>query len=84
MVHSYLANYFGNKELAWELYLEALTSDYIDIQGGTTQEGIHTGVMGATILLAHKSYAGLKIENGTNVSVGKCLPKQWKSLEFKL
>ena len=31
VVHSYLANYFGDKKTAWDLYIEALTSDYIDI-----------------------------------------------------
>jgi len=37
---------------SWDLYLEALTSDYIDIQGGTTKEGIHAGVMAGTVLMA--------------------------------
>jgi trehalose/maltose hydrolase-like predicted phosphorylase len=59
-----LATLFGNDKLAWDFFLEALTSDYIDIQGGTTQEGIHTGVMGATVLIVLKAYAGLTFENG--------------------
>ncbi|MBT4551378.1 beta-phosphoglucomutase family hydrolase [bacterium] len=52
VVHSYLANIIGETELSRELYKEALESDYVDIQGGTTGEGIHTGVMAGTILLA--------------------------------
>ena len=47
IVHSYLANLAGDKELGWHLYRNALTSDYEDIQGGTTAEGVHTGVMAA-------------------------------------
>lgn len=83
VVHCYLATEFGNSKLAWELFLEALTSDYIDIQGGTTQEGIHAGVMGATVLIVLKAYAGLKYENGVP-KVKASLPSQWTRIGFKL
>ncbi|MBP7496797.1 MAG: beta-phosphoglucomutase family hydrolase, partial [Bacteroidales bacterium] len=36
IVHSYLANKIGYKQLAIDMFTEALLSDYNDIQGGTT------------------------------------------------
>ena len=45
VVHALLANMIGDRDLSWELYQDALGSDYVDIQGGTTAEGIHLGVM---------------------------------------
>ncbi|KPK87199.1 MAG: beta-phosphoglucomutase, partial [Bacteroides sp. SM23_62_1] len=63
VVHALLANMIGEKQLGWKFYMEALNSDYIDIQGGTTAEGIHAGVMGATVLLALISYAGINLRS---------------------
>jgi len=51
VVHAQLANMIGEKQLSWQLYMDALTSDYNDIQGGTTGEGIHAGVMAGTVLV---------------------------------
>jgi trehalose/maltose hydrolase-like predicted phosphorylase len=41
------------------LYQDALQSDYVDIQGGTTGEGIHAGVMAGTILITLNTFAGI-------------------------
>ena len=54
VVHAYLAKLIGKNDLSNKLYNEALESDYNDVQGGTTGEGIHTGVMAATVLIALK------------------------------
>ena len=40
-------------ERSWERFLIALESDIGDIQGGTTREGIHMGVMSGTLDLVH-------------------------------
>ena len=69
------------KDIAWELYLEALKSDFSDIQGGTTAEGIHMGVMAGTVIMTLTSYAGLYFHSDT-VSINPSLPKHWKSLRF--
>jgi beta-phosphoglucomutase family hydrolase len=82
VVHAYLANLIDRDELGWELYRDALTSDYDDIQGGTTAEGIHCGVMAGTILIALKAYGGLNLSGNIPV-VNPRLPKQWKRLAFK-
>ena len=81
VVHSYVASLIGRKELAWDLYLDALMSDYSDIQGGTTAEGIHMGVMTGTVLMALTSYAGLNFHSNT-LSISPNLPKHWNSLRF--
>ncbi|MFV9997569.1 MAG: hypothetical protein AB8W37_07775 [Arsenophonus endosymbiont of Dermacentor nuttalli] len=47
--------------LSWQLYKDSLFSDYQDIQGGTTSEGIHTGVMAATLNMTIMTYARVDI-----------------------
>ena len=83
LVHAYLAQIAGNHELSWKLYQESLRSDYLDIQGGTTREGVHLGVMTGTILFALRAYAGLDwTEN--HLSINPALPPGWKEMEFNL
>ncbi|MEV4834291.1 HAD-IA family hydrolase [Nonomuraea sp. NPDC049486] len=48
-------------ESSWERYLAALESDVNDVQGGTTQEGIHMGVMSGTLDLLQRCYVGTSI-----------------------
>ena len=81
LVHSYLASLIGDRKLSWQLYLEALRSDYKDIQGGTTKEGIHTGVMAGTALLTLRAYAGLKLD-GDQVRIDPFLPEKWRQVSF--
>jgi len=83
LVHSYLANLIGDRELSWQLYMDALRSDYVDVQGGTTKEGIHTGVMAGTALLALKAYVGLNLD-GEQVSINPCLPTAWREVRFNI
>ena len=45
-------------EGAWQRFLVALESDMADIQGGTTQEGIHLGVMAGTLDLVQRAFLG--------------------------
>jgi trehalose/maltose hydrolase-like predicted phosphorylase len=49
---------------SWERYLVALESDVGDVQGGTTAEGIHMGVMSGTLDLLQRSYLGEVIRDG--------------------
>jgi HAD superfamily hydrolase (TIGR01509 family) len=81
IVHAYLGNELRRSEPAWKLYLEALSSDYVDIQGGTTAEGIHAGVMGSTILFVIQSIAGIHLK-GNTLSMDPILPKAWKKVAF--
>lgn len=49
---------------SWERFLVALESDVCDVQGGTTAEGIHMGVMSGTLDLVQRSYLGEVIRDG--------------------
>jgi trehalose/maltose hydrolase-like predicted phosphorylase len=51
-------------ESSMERFLVALESDVEDVQGGTTKEGIHMGVMSGTLDLIQRGYAGSSIRDG--------------------
>jgi trehalose/maltose hydrolase-like predicted phosphorylase len=51
-------------EHSWERFLVALESDVGDVQGGTTKEGIHLGVMAGTVDLIQRAYTGAEIRDG--------------------
>lgn len=81
LVHADLAYRLGLHDYAWDLYMEALSSDLVDIQGGTTGEGIHCGVMAGTVYLALSVFCGLNL-SGEDPSLCPDLPDHWKSLKF--
>jgi trehalose/maltose hydrolase-like predicted phosphorylase len=83
VVHAQLANLIGDEELSWKLYYEALESDFNDIQGGTTGEGIHAGVMAGTIMIALTNFAGIDIRNKV-LKIDPQMPKRWHSLHSRL
>ena len=83
VVHAQLAAMVDDQDLAWQLYKEALYSDYRDIQGGTTAEGIHAGVMAATLYIPLTTFAGLDIRQEV-LNLTPNLPKAWESLSYKL
>ncbi|HEX6875354.1 MAG TPA: glycoside hydrolase family 65 protein [Nocardioidaceae bacterium] len=53
-----------DSESSWERFLSALHSDIGDLQGGTTPEGIHTGVMAGTLDLVQRIYLGTEVREG--------------------
>ncbi len=81
LVHACLAFQVKQDDLGWKLYMEALESDYVDIQGGTTGEGIHCGVMAGTSYAVLDTFAGLDL---SNEYPGLCpnLPEHWERLNF--
>ena len=42
------------------MFTEALQSDFADVQGGTTPEGIHLGAMAGTVDLIQRCYMGIE------------------------
>ncbi|HVF80229.1 MAG TPA: glycosyl hydrolase family 65 protein [Solirubrobacteraceae bacterium] len=54
----------SDPEHSWERFLVALESDVGDVQGGTTKEGIHLGVMAGTVDLVQRAYTGAEIREG--------------------
>jgi len=82
LVHARLAWELGMSESGWGLFMDALRSDLVDIQGGTTGEGIHCGVMAGTVYDVLVSYAGLNLR-GDVPALDPKLPGHWKGLDFR-
>jgi trehalose/maltose hydrolase-like predicted phosphorylase len=70
-------------ESSWERFLVALESDVGDVQGGTTQEGIHLGVMAGTLDLIQRGYLGTEIR-GEVVSFSPRLIDRLDGLSFRM
>ncbi|MEI6846822.1 MAG: HAD-IA family hydrolase [Chlorobiaceae bacterium] len=84
VVHSIISSYLQDgHEMAWKWFSEALKSDIQDTQGGTTQEGIHCGVMAGTLDTVTRYFAGISFYN-EKLNVHPNLPKQWKKLTLNI
>ncbi|MFH5811637.1 glycoside hydrolase family 65 protein [Companilactobacillus sp. FL22-1] len=83
IVYTMLLLKINNHPKAWKLFYEALTSDYYDIQGGTTAEGLHLGVMGATLNVVTTFFAGVDTR-GEVLEINPNLPEQWHEIDFSL
>ena len=70
-------------ESSWDRFLVALDSDAGDIQGGTTKEGIHLGVMAGTLDLMQRSYAGTYIHDDV-LCFDPRLPSRLNDLSFSM
>ncbi len=70
-------------ESSWERFLVAVESDVEDVQGGTTKEGIHMGVMSGTLDLVQRSYAGTEIRDGVLYFEPR-LPPHLEGLSFAM
>jgi beta-phosphoglucomutase family hydrolase len=81
LVHSNLSYLMGQHDSGWQMYMEALKSDLEDIQGGTTGEGIHCGVMAGTVYSALTLFGGLELHTDYP-SICPQLPPFWKSMEY--
>ncbi|MTV83036.1 glycoside hydrolase family 65 protein [Secundilactobacillus folii] len=82
IVYSVLTEMDDNMDQSWSLFSQALFSDYYDIQGGTTAEGIHLGVMGATLMIETRNYGGVD-SLGRDIRIHPNLPAKWTSIAFK-
>lgn len=84
VVHSIISSYLHDgHEMAWKWFSEALKSDIQDTQGGTTQEGIHCGVMAGTLDTVIRYFAGIAFYN-EKLNVHPNLPTQWKKLSLSV
>jgi alpha,alpha-trehalase len=81
-VHSWLLARL-DRSASWDLFQEALDSDFRDIQGGTTPEGIHTGAMAGTIDLVQRCYTGLEQRAGI-LHFDPMLPDALQCLRLKI
>ncbi len=62
VVHSWIYARL-NRSNSWRSFKQALMSDFKDVQGGTTPEGIHLGAMAGTVDLIQRCYTGLEIRD---------------------
>jgi trehalose/maltose hydrolase-like predicted phosphorylase len=73
----------SQREISWENFNVALQSDFKDIQGGTTPEGIHLGAMAGTIDIIQRCYTGLKLQVD-GLTFNPQLPDNLNRIKFKL
>lgn len=82
LVHSWVTAKSDRKK-SWESFEKALISDFSDVQGGTTSEGIHLGAMAGTVDLMQRCYSGLSLRNNT-LHLDPRLPDNLDGLYFKI
>ncbi|WP_187262335.1 glycoside hydrolase family 65 protein [Pontibacter beigongshangensis] len=82
IVHSWVLARSDRKR-SWSNFLEALMSDVKDVQGGTTQEGIHLGAMAGTVDLLQRGYIGLDIRDDV-LWLNPALPAELSYLKLQL
>ena len=70
-------------ESSWDRFLVALRSDVDDVQGGTTKEGIHLGVMAGTLDVVQRYYAGTHIRDSV-LYFDPQLPSELGGLSFPM
>jgi trehalose/maltose hydrolase-like predicted phosphorylase len=83
VVHCYVAQLIGKPKIFWNWFCEVLKSDVYDTQGGTTPEGIHCGVMGGSVDIVTRSFAGINVKN-EGIFVNPKLPQKWKKIKLNI
>ncbi|MBS3741535.1 MAG: beta-phosphoglucomutase family hydrolase [Candidatus Cloacimonetes bacterium] len=84
VVHAAILTYLHeHKHKMWDWFLKAMKSDIYDTQGGTTPEGIHTGVMAGSIDIIFAGFAGINIFKD-HLQIDPFLPTHWEKLSFKM
>ncbi|MCG2712785.1 MAG: beta-phosphoglucomutase [Candidatus Omnitrophica bacterium] len=83
VVHCFISQKVGKAKAFWDRYEEVLKSDIYDTQGGTTTEGIHAGVMGGSLDIAIRSFAGIQVTD-SGIEVSPKLPHKWRRMKFSI
>lgn len=68
---------------SWQNFQKLLVSDFEDIQGGTTPEGIHLGAMAGSLDLVQKTYAGIEITEEA-LWIKPDLPENMNAIKLRL
>jgi alpha,alpha-trehalase len=82
VVHSWVLARLDRRR-SFDLFRQALESDVGDIQGGTTQEGIHLGAMAGTVDLLQRGYTG-PLPRGDVLWLDPMLPTEIDRLQFTI
>src|SRR5690606_10008803 len=73
----------SHRELSWYSFRQALLSDFQDVQGGTTPEGIHLGAMAGTVDIIQRCYTGMEVRDAA-LWFNPLLPQEIKELSFRI
>ncbi len=73
----------SHREESWGHFRKALMSDFKDVQGGTTHEGIHLGAMVGTLDIIQRCYSGLEIRDDV-LWFNPELPKDIEMMNFRI
>ena len=68
---------------SYNIWEEALGTDFFDIQGGTTATGVHIGAMIGTVDIVQRCYAGIIFKDDV-LWFNPCLPDELTRLSFHL
>ncbi len=71
----------SHRERSWKSFKTALMSDFRDIQGGTTHEGIHLGAMAGSLDILQRCYTGMEIRDDV-LWLNPKLPSDISSISF--
>ena len=80
--YAYLHNASFTRK-SWKLFQEALASDLMDTQEGTTSEGIHLGAMAGTVDIVQRCFIGMEIRRDV-LWFNPLLPKELGVLIFRI
>lgn len=82
VIHAWVYARSHRKE-SWKRFREALMSDFKDVQGGTTHEGIHLGAMAGTLDLIQRCYSGMDIREDV-LWFNPRLPEDVKRIRYNI
>jgi trehalose/maltose hydrolase-like predicted phosphorylase len=79
-------------EKSWDMLMKSLKADVDDVQGGSTGEGIHLGVMSGTLDLISRGFMGMEARDNVLYFAPKPLPQLdgmsfrmvWRNIPLKL
>ena len=73
----------SDRERSWRLLRDALETDLLDLQGGTTSEGVHLGAMAGTVDLVQRGFPGTETREEV-LWLDPVIPEELTNLRFKI
>ncbi|MFH1847972.1 MAG: beta-phosphoglucomutase, partial [Candidatus Omnitrophota bacterium] len=83
VVHGYIAHTLKRPKESWEWFMAVLKSDINDTQGGTTPEGIHTGIMAGSIYTVMRGFMGVRASGG-KIKIDPNMPRELAAASMKI
>ncbi|HSI71063.1 MAG TPA: glycosyl hydrolase family 65 protein [Gillisia sp.] len=82
LVFSWILSKF-DEEMSWQNFETLIVSDFEDIQGGTTPEGIHLGAMAGSLDLIQRNFAGLEVGDNA-LWINPKVPSAFKAISMRV